>query len=215
MNSQATTIRHADTREQADTSAFSRLGSITRELHEALRSLDAAPELQRVIQEIPDARERLTYVGAMTEGAAHRVLGLVETAKPDCIAQKQQASQLAELLERNAKDDSSNTQHAMRMLTVAGGYARRTAAFAERQEQVLSDIMMAQDFQDLSGQVIKKVVDMITRTERQLVQLLLDYPDEAASCLVASNEPSLQGPQTPDKALQQDDVDDLLASMGF
>jgi chemotaxis protein CheZ len=74
--------------------------------------------------------------------------------------------------------------------------------------------MPAQDFQDLSGQVIKNVIDMNTRTERQLVQLLVDEADPelvAASPLAAG----LQGPQTPEHALQQNDVDDLLASMGF
>jgi chemotaxis protein CheZ len=78
--------------------------------------------------------------------------------------------------------------------------------------------MMAQDFQDLSGQVIKKVIDIINRTELQLVQLLVDSapnqsPKEAAEFTGETHQ--LQGPQAADAALAQGDVDDLLASLGF
>ena len=80
--------------------------------------------------------------------------------------------------------------------------------------------MMAQDFQDLSGQVIKKVIDIITKTELQLVQLLVESapskeqePVSEAPATVDTHV--LQGPQTADTALKQDDVDDLLASLGF
>lgn len=63
--------------------AFSRLGGIARELHEAL-SLIGGNQLHRIVEEIPNARDRLTYVGKMTEDAANKVLNLVEAAKPDC-----------------------------------------------------------------------------------------------------------------------------------
>jgi chemotaxis protein CheZ len=82
--------------------------------------------------------------------------------------------------------------------------------------------MMAQDFQDLSGQVIQKVIDIITRTELQLVQLLVDSSPETvaqekeqAPVALSVDTHVLTGPQTADKALQQSDVDDLLASLGF
>lgn len=104
-----------------------------------------------------------------------------------------------------------------------GKFAHSTAQFSSKQAEVLSDIMMAQDFQDLSGQVIKKVIDIITRTEMQLVQLLIDSsPEAVVSTKAAATEGTvsvddhvLEGPQTADNALKQDDVDDLLASLGF
>jgi chemotaxis protein CheZ len=71
--------------------------------------------------------------------------------------------------------------------------------------------MMAQDFQDLSGQVINKVIKIITRTEKQLLELLVSHTPQAKVETVTK----LEGPQTPDKAMKQDDVDDLLASLGF
>jgi chemotaxis protein CheZ len=86
------------------------------------------------------------------------------------------------------------------------------SSFAETQRSALTDIMMAQDFQDLSGQVIGKVIDIISRTEQQLVDLLVHSAPQEVQPEVSAE---LAGPQVPDKALQQDDVDDLLASLGF
>jgi chemotaxis protein CheZ len=109
-------------------------------------------------------------------------------------------------------------ERARGLMVVCGKFAERTSQFAITQGTVLSDIMMSQDFQDLSGQVIKKVIDIITRTEIQLVQLLLDSaPGQANPSEVAftGETHQLHGPQTAETALKQDDVDDLLASMGF
>jgi chemotaxis protein CheZ len=105
------------------------------------------------------------------------------------------------------------------MLT-CGKFAQNTAKFAGDQSAVLSDIMMAQDFQDLSGQVIKKVIDIITKTELQLVQLLVESApakeqDKPADQPTTVDTHVLEGPQTAATALKQDDVDDLLASLGF
>jgi chemotaxis protein CheZ len=74
--------------------------------------------------------------------------------------------------------------------------------------------MMSQSFQDLSGQVIKKVVDIISRTEAQLLEILV-VTANVESEAEAHGHHKLEGPQVPDKALKQDDVDDLLASLGF
>jgi chemotaxis protein CheZ len=92
-------------------------------------------------------------------------------------------------------------------------YAERAADFAQHQNGLLTEIMMTQGFQDLSGQVIKKVLDIITRTESQLLDLLVDTAPPIPG--LRTENIDLQGPQVPDKALKQDDVDDLLASMGF
>ena len=189
-----------------------RLGAITRELHDALRALGAAPELQRVIREIPDARSRLAYVGEMTEKAAHRVLNLVDEAIPKLDAHGAQARALVLAIDATA-GQGVDASGAPSVASRCAAFAEESVGFAAQQKQVLSDIMLTQDFQDLSGQVIKKVIDMITRTESQLVQLLLEDGD--AALVDEPFEAALQGPQTPEKALVQDDVDDLLASLGF
>jgi chemotaxis protein CheZ len=201
--------------------AFARLGAITREMHEALTVL-GNNNLQKIVQEIPNARDRLAYVGKMTEDAANKVLTLVEKAKPECNDLQTRGGQLNDSLNRMAANPDLKVEMARGLMLTCGKFAQSTAKFAEQQSEVLSDIMMAQDFQDLSGQVIQKVIDIITRTELQLVQLLVDSsPEHAESAAEAPTEAAtvdthvLTGPQTADKALQQTDVDDLLASLGF
>ncbi len=202
--------------------AFARLGAITREMHEALAVIGGS-QLNSVVEEMPNARDRLAYVGKMTEDAANKVLTLVETAKPACDDLASRGLELSESLTRLAAAPDMTVEKARGLMVVCGKFAQTTAQFADGQASVLSDIMMSQDFQDLSGQVIKKVIDIISRTEMQMVQLLIDS-SPLASVAVAkpeSNEPVtvdnhvLEGPQNADSALKQDDVDDLLASLGF
>ncbi len=201
--------------------AFARLGTITREMHEALTVL-GNNDLRKIVQEIPNARDRLAYVGKMTEDAANKVLTLVEKAKPECNDLQTRGGQLSEALGRLAENPDMTVEVARGMMLTCGKFAQSTANFAEAQSSVLSDIMMSQDFQDLSGQVIQKVIDIITRTELQLVQLLVDSSPEHAEALSEEQRAPatvdthvLTGPQTADNALKQTDVDDLLASLGF
>ena len=199
--------------------AYARLGAITREMHEALTVL-GSNQLHTIMDEIPDARDRLTYVGKMTEDAANKVLTLVETAKPACDDLAKRGIELGQSLTRMAASPDMTLERAKGLMVVCGKFADSSAKFAENQAEVLSDIMMAQDFQDLSGQVIKKVIDIISRTEMQLVHLLIDSAPEGTKPEVSA-EPvtvdthKLEGPQTAGEALQQNDVDDLLASLGF
>lgn len=197
--------------------AFARLGSITRELHQAMQALGVDTHLHSIANEIPDARERLSFVGQMTENAAHKVLGLVDEARPVCDALRKDAEAQRETL--GALVSATSTPQLKEGLQSALAFSERTAGIAVQQDQMLGEIMMSQDFQDLSGQVIKKVIDIISRTETQLLQLLSQSAPEhlsaAAAVAAAATTEQLQGPQTPDKALKQDDVDDLLASLGF
>lgn len=204
--------------------AFARLGAITREMHEAFAVLGGGTELHDVVEEFPNARERLTHVGKMTENAANTVLNLVDAAKPECDDLAKRGEELGQSLARMAASDDLSIERARALMGVCGKFAERTAGFASKQANILSDIMMAQDFQDLSGQVIKKVIDIINRTELELVQLLMDSAPNQPVRNTAREEMAaeftgethqLQGPQAEEKALAQGDVDDLLASLGF
>ncbi len=200
--------------------AFARLGSITREMHEAFAVLGGDTDLHHVVEEFPNARERLTHVGMMTEKAANTVLNLVDAAKPECDDLVKRGEELGQSLTRMAAAQDLTVERARALMGVCGKFAERTSVFAGKQGAILSDIMMAQDFQDLSGQVIKKVIDIINRTELQLVQLLIDSaPDQSgkdATAVAFTGEThQLHGPQATDAALAQGDVDDLLASLGF
>lgn len=205
----------------ASPSAFVRIASIARDLQSAIGELNAAPELQRLVTEIPDARDRLGYVGQMTENAAHRVLGLVEQAQPRCDDFSRQGQRIVDLLSEKLDADAIGEPHARHLLLACRGFAESTVGFSGDQRAVLGDIMLSQDFQDLSGQVIKRVIDVISRTERELLRLLRDLAVQAeaeGSLPAAPATPAserLDGPQTPDKAMAQTEVDDLLAELGF
>lgn len=186
--------------------SYDRLGHIVRQLHDALRTLGYDAALRRIAHEIPDARDRLAYVGQMTEAAANKVLNLVDGAAPGCDEIAQRTEQFTEKLVGDAQAAAGTT-----LLAECADYASHVGSFAETQRGVLTDIMLAQDFQDLSGQVIGKIINIITRTEQQLLDLLVHSgPQEATP-----EAEALEGPQVPDKAMKQDDVDDLLASLGF
>lgn len=194
-----------------------RLGSITRQLHEAIVHLGLDGPLKSVAEQIPDARERLDYVGQMTERAAHKVLGIVEQAQPRC-AELQSGSQSLGAELQTVLDDPQASASSLRAALVKARQALDdTTGQARQQHEMWSDVMLTQDFQDLSGQVIKKVIRIISDTEKHLLSLLIDS-DPNTDRHAVRTEPTpatLEGPQVPDKALGQGDVDDLLASMGF
>ena len=197
--------------------AFSRLGTITREMHEALAVLGGT-QLHSIVGEMPNARERLAHVGKMTEEAANKVLNLVDKAKPECDDLAKRGHELSQSIAKMAAAQDLSMDRARALMGQCGKFAERTATFASGQADVLSDIMMSQDFQDLSGQVIKKVIDIISRTELQLVQLLVDsapHIEKGPEDAFTGETHQLQGPQAASAALAQDDVDNLLASLGF
>jgi chemotaxis protein CheZ len=181
-----------------------RLGGIVRQLHEALGALGHDHAIREIAHQLPDARDRLAYVGDMTEAAANKVLNLVDVASPACRDMADRATQLHNALDGVPEPTSP-------LLAQCAELTQAVAAFSDQQRNVLTDIMMAQDFQDLSGQVIGKVIQIINRTEKQLVELLL----QTAPAGPAAASAELAGPQVPEKAFQQDDVDDLLSSLGF
>ncbi|MCP5284574.1 MAG: protein phosphatase CheZ [Burkholderiaceae bacterium] len=197
--------------DSAKDDVYDELGHVARQLHSAVVQLGVDGYLHRIASEIPDARERLVYVGQLTDRAAHKVLGLVEQGQPECRALRDDAQALCARLDA-AAGSASPEQAAL--LAEARRFAEQAAARADQQHETLSEIMLSQDFQDLSGQVIQKVVKIITETEDQLLGLLLKHAPMQASDLTHKSA-DLQGPQVEGKALEQGDVDDLLASLGF
>jgi len=197
---------------------LARVGQITRTLHNSLRELGLDKVVEQATQDIPDVRERLNYVARMTEQAAQRVLNATDAAIPmqeridagaDEILNGWQTAFKAPFSEANYRDMATMTMQCLADM--------RNDTSATKQQ--LLDIMMAQDFQDLTGQVIRKVTDLAHNLERQLVQLLLDYaPTEVKR---ESGNPSLlNGPQIDptgksDVVADQSQVDDLLDSLGF
>ena len=196
---------------------LARVGQMTRMLHDNLRGLGFDKLIAKAAHDIPDARDRLDYVAKMTEQAAQRVLNATETATP--LQEKIDAGAAALGSEWHSVLQAPFSEQQYRAVaerTLTWLDDTRTDASATKQH--LIDIMMAQDFQDLTGQVIRKVTELAHGIEQQLVQLLLDYsPPEA---LRNTGSGLLNGPQInpatgADVVANQSQVDDLLESLGF
>lgn len=197
----------------ADADALDQLDERVKRLGATLAELGWDQALRQLTAEIPDARERLSYVGQMTEDAAMKVLNMVDATQPGCQAVARQQGALAAELEAALAGPALSADDSRALLERALQSLRDGHQTAAAHAETLTSIMLAQDFQDLSGQVIKKVVGIISHAEEQLLRLLAQSAGEP----VAAPQPAavLAGPQVPDKAVSQADVDDLLASLDF
>ncbi|WP_413284870.1 protein phosphatase CheZ [Vibrio sp. MA40-2] len=199
------------------------VGSLTRDLHDALDQFKIDPRMSVIAnEEIPDARDRLEYVMAKTESAANRTMDAVERSLP--IADKLHESLLLvrptwnELMKGRIELSEFKTLclHIDGLLTQVEGDS------TELRSQ-LTEILMAQDFQDLTGQIITKVITLVREVEERLVDILtcfgVDSADQQSSTTnKASTEaegPILNPHEREDAVSSQDDVDDLLSSLGF
>jgi chemotaxis protein CheZ len=212
MNELAGSVLQADPAPSAPGASpevFQQLGAITRQLHDTLNQLGVMPNLAIAAEGLPDARSRLNYIAEKTGAAANKVLNSVDSAKAD-------HSRITEETRRIAAAIVADPVKA-----VASGAVMNFVADVEAHtasiDSHLTDIMMAQDFHDLTGQVVAKVVSLASELEDSLVKLLVQAaPPEQ----VKRVEEHLQGPVVDpsgrtDVVANQGEVDDLLASLGF
>jgi len=196
---------------------LNRIGYVTRNLHDNLSALGFDKLLEQVATEIPDARDRLNYVARMTEQAAERVLNATDVASPlqDEIATK---SRELEKHWKNVLQTPSLKSEYNIAAEKTLEFVSLTAKNSAETKALLMEIMMAQDFQDLTGQVIKKITALAQDMEKQLVQVLIDFSPNIPK--KETNDGLLNGPQidpenTVDVVASQEQVDDLLDSLGF
>ncbi|VTU25289.1 chemotaxis regulator CheZ [Variovorax sp. SRS16] len=210
------TVEQGNTAEQL----LGRIGQLTRQLREGLRELGLDKEVAKAAQAIPDARDRLNYVAAMTERAAHRALNAVDAAQP---LQEGLAADAKALSKRWDEWFASPIElnDARELVRDTRGYLQEVPQKTGGINTQLMEILMAQDFQDLTGQVIKKMMEVVNDVETQLLQVLIDNaPIERRPEAVSTVSTSLQnGPQivpgNPEAVTDQAQVDDLLESLGF
>lgn len=195
---------------QASPEIFQQLGTITRQLHDTLQQLGVMPKLQQAADGLPDARSRLSYIAKKTGEAADKVLNSVDQAKLD---HKHISAETRRIAAAIVADP---------VKAVASGaiinFVGDVEAATDRIDKHLTDIMMAQDFHDLTGQVVAKVVSLASDLEDSLVKLLVQAaPQEQASKVEASllNGPVVNAEGRTDVVTNQGEVDDLLASLGF
>ncbi len=189
---------------------FQQLGTITRVLHDTMQQLGVMPKLQTATDGLPDARSRLTYIATKTAEAANKVLNSVDQAKAEHAHISAATNEMAKAIMADP------------VKAVASGMVFNFVKDVEKStsliDQHLTDIMMAQDFHDLTGQVVAKVVTLANDLEDSLVKLLVSVvPPEQREKV----DPTvLQGPVVnaegrTDVVSNQGEVDDLLASLGF
>ncbi len=189
---------------------FQQLGSITRLLHDTMQQLGVMPKLQNAADGLPDARSRLNYIATKTADAANKVLNSVDSAKSD----HQHISNATRELAAALVADPVRAVASGKVMNFVQDVEQSTA----RIDNHLTDIMMAQDFHDLTGQVVAKVVTLANDLEDSLVKLLVQViPPEQRDKVESS---VLQGPVVnaegrTDVVSNQGEVDDLLASLGF
>lgn len=197
--------------DQSEKPMFDRLGGLVRMMHESMRELGYDRSLSDVASQITDAQGRLEYVASLTEKAANTVLNATDVGMPE---QDKLAKDAKEIQSRweNLFSGKMSVDDFKLLANDSQAFTSTVIASTDAEKARLLEIMMAQDFQDLTGQLIKKVLVITQAVERELAQILIDNaPPELKEKAVEL----MQGPSVPNSALEQDDVDNLLDSLGF
>jgi chemotaxis protein CheZ len=221
----------AELTDMRESQLFQELGKLTRDFHEAINGFNSDERITTLTQDdIPDAKQRLTYVIEKTDEAANKTLNAVEIAIPVC-----------EQLENSLNDLGAEWEKFLSREMKPQEFRQLSGSIKEffhssgrdllSVKQNLNEILMAQDFQDITGQIIKKVITLVSEVESNLVELIringnLGVPKAANSnkqeqkAATADAKSELEGPQIPGMESDgvvggQDDVDELLSSLGF
>lgn len=216
-----------------DQGLYVEVGRLTRQLHSAIVKLEMDTCVEHSDpSQISDATDRLSYVVEMTEKAANRTMDLVEESGPLVGYISYESQELFEEWQRFTRRELTAEQFrdlARRIEQFLGRSVENSSKLSDN----LSNILLAQDFQDLTGQVIKRVTQLITEVESSLLELVvmaskvnqfagIQHDKEALRAEHLNNkDPSKgEGPQMradvrEDVVSGQDDVDDLLSSLGF
>ncbi len=212
--------------EENDNDLFQRLGQLTRMLRVNIRGLGLQQEMQEAAKVIPDTMSRLDYVASMTEQSAQRVLNAVDRAQPLHDAIQEGACSLSSRW-GGWLETAVDLEQAKTLALDTQDYLKQVPEMTQASSKELLEITMAQDFQDLTGQVIKKMTDVMQTVEHQLLSILVDsvvdekHRDELRQKVtgVSGSSSLLNGPQidpcAEDVVSNQDQVDDLLNELGF
>ena len=199
-------------------SIFSRIGHLTRQLRTSMSSLGLDRAIMDAAEAIPDTRDRLSYIVSKTSQAADRALTCVESARPLQDQMHQQASHLSGRWDAWF-DQPVELPVARELVSDTRDFLHEVPSLCSQTNNELMEIMMAQDFPDLTGQVVQRLMHLIETIEKELILVLVENVPNVASTSSDEMESLKNGPQIDHSqsgvVATQDQVDDLLADLGF
>ena len=201
---------------------FLEVGKLTRELHESLNSFNVDSRLVDLANtDMPNTRDRLNYVITTTENAAHKTLGFIDETLPLATSLKETAEKIDESWHRFRMREMSVDEF-RELSKEIEAYLPIVKQHSDQIHINLTDMMMAQGFQDLTGQVIRQVITLVEEVEDNLVQLVkvsgkhLEHKKEDKVVdPIKAEGPQINAENNPNVVNNQDEVDDLLSSLGF
>ena len=201
---------------------FKEVGHLTRQLHDNLSSFGLDEQLVALTgRDIPDAKERLNYVIEMTDDAAHKTLNAIDEILPVTTEMQKKSEELS----KNWKRFLSRELSLEEFKEMSGEISKFLESSCENTKIVsnkTNEIVLAQGYQDITGQIIKKVIGLVQNVEDSLVDLvrIAGSHEDAVSTPAEEKKGVLEGPVIPGIVVEgavnsQDEVDDLLSSLGF
>jgi len=202
---------------------FHEVGKITRELHEAISNFSLNSDLADLTENtMPNTRERLNYVITTTENAAHKTLESIEKTLPLTAELKDTADKILQSWHRFRMREM-NAEEFRALSKEIEAYFPEVQNSSEQIHVNLSEMMLAQDFQDLTGQVIRQVISLVEEVENNLVELVkfagkhvdIKQKNDKPFDPVKAEGPQINAEDNENVVNNQDEVDDLLSSLGF
>ena len=225
-------IMEAASKEQSE--LFAEVGKLTRQLHESLKNFELDTRIFDLTTEaLPDAKERLNYVMEMTENAANKTMDAVEASLPLAQQLADDLSEIKPTWDRLMRRDIQLGEFKS-LCHDLDKFMQCSQATTDELQGHMTNVLMAQDYQDLTGQVIRRVIELVREVEDSLIHLLTVFgtaeepqskeKENIEEVQIAEVDPAdISGPEGPimnaesreDVVSNQDEVDDLLSSLGF
>jgi len=191
-----------------------KIGKMTRQIVDSLKDIGADQSLQDVASKMPDTKDRLKYIADLTANAANKVLDITEQIEPIRNDVKKSAISLDREWESLLSGNLPPAE-IKRIVLETREFLGKTAVGMDTLGAKLTDIVVAQDFQDLTGQVIKKTTDIVRDVETQLLNLLIEHVPAQTQSEEGLLGPIINKEGRDDIVANQQEVDDLLSSLGF
>ena len=170
-------------------------------------------------KDVPNAKLRLDHVLRLTDEAAHRTLDLVEQSGPLAERTSRSAGELIEQWQR-FRERKIAVEDFHRMVSGMDAFLKAAATDMDKVRENLSEVLLAQGYQDLSGQIIRGVMKLVTELEIALVDLVRLSRTGTRGARPVSEEtrrgfgPPIPGINSGPSVSGQQDVDALLSGLG-